>query len=204
MKIYLTRHGQNIDNANGVLNGHRDEPLTEIGLRQASDLAVIIKANNLKIRKVFSSPLSRAYKTAEIITKNLNLSKPEILDLLIERDFGVMTGKLLSDIEFMCAPDIMKTDTITYFLSPEGAETFDQLVTRAKKLLNLIAEKNFREDILLACHGDIGKMIYAAFYNIPWQEVLRGFHFGNTEILLLDKESLPESRHIAKIEQFNH
>jgi broad specificity phosphatase PhoE len=137
MKIYLTRHGQNIDNANGVLNGHRDEPLTEIGLRQASDLAVIIKANNLKIRKVFSSPLSRAYKTAEIITKNLNLSKPEILDLLIERDFGVMTGKLLSDIEFMCAPDIMKTDTITYFLSPEGAETFDQLVTRAKKLLNL-------------------------------------------------------------------
>ncbi len=32
LKIYLARHGQNEDNANGILNGHRDLPLTDIGL----------------------------------------------------------------------------------------------------------------------------------------------------------------------------
>ena len=32
MKIYIVRHGQDQDNANGLLNGHRDTTLTEIGL----------------------------------------------------------------------------------------------------------------------------------------------------------------------------
>lgn len=204
MKIYLTRHGQNVDNANGVLNGHRDKPLTELGLSQAFNLAEIIKTSNLNIDKVFSSPLSRAYKTAEVVSKELKLPEPEVLELLIERDFGLMSGKSISDVESMCAPDIIKTDTVTYFLSPEGAETFPQLIVRAKRLLNWIIQKNFSENILLVCHGDIGKMLYAAFYNIPWQEVLRKFHFGNTDILLLDKSSAVEDRHIVKIEQFNN
>jgi probable phosphoglycerate mutase len=34
MKIYLTRHGQNEDNLNGILNGHRDLPLTDLGRDQ--------------------------------------------------------------------------------------------------------------------------------------------------------------------------
>lgn len=29
-KIYLVRHGQDKDNADGILNGHRNMPLTEI------------------------------------------------------------------------------------------------------------------------------------------------------------------------------
>jgi broad specificity phosphatase PhoE len=35
LKLYLARHGQNLDNANGILNGHRDEPLTKKGMEKA-------------------------------------------------------------------------------------------------------------------------------------------------------------------------
>lgn len=203
MKIYLTRHGQNEDNEKGILNGHRDKPLTELGLKQAKEIASIIKTSKINITKVFSSPLSRAYETAEIIAIELKLPSPEVLELLIERDFGSMTGKLISDIKSSCSPNILQTDTVTYFLSAENSETFDQLILRAKELLEVIKEKRISEDILLVCHGDIGKMIYAAFYDISWQEALREFHFGNTEILLLDKESLPQNRHIIKTKQFN-
>lgn len=204
MKIYLARHGQNVDNANGVLNGHRDEPLTEIGLEQATVLAQNVKDHNLEIGKVFSSPLSRAYKTAEAVTDLLGLDKPKKLDLLIERDFGIMTGKPAKDIEVLCAPDIIKTETITYFLSPEGAETFPQLIDRANKLFTWIEQQNSSENILLVSHGDIGKMIYASFYDLSWQSVLTDFHFGNTEVLLLDKKSEPDKRHLLKVEQHNH
>jgi len=31
LNIYVARHGQDRDNSNGILNGHRDEPLTELG-----------------------------------------------------------------------------------------------------------------------------------------------------------------------------
>ena len=68
MKIYLARHGQDEDNLNGILNGHRNKPLTSIGLNQAEALAGMIKENNIHFDVIYSSPLRRAFKTAEIIS----------------------------------------------------------------------------------------------------------------------------------------
>lgn len=118
-KIYIVRHGQDEDNANGILNGHRDMPLTEKGKEQAKQLAQQIKNTGIIFNKAYSSPLQRAYVTGEIITKTLHISKPEKLENLIERDFGIMTGKPIKDVEKLCSPDIIKADVITYFLSPE-------------------------------------------------------------------------------------
>jgi len=204
LKIYIARHGQDEDNAAGVLNGHRDTPLTEIGLEQAKIFADKIKEDDLGITKIYSSPLQRAYRTAEAVSDRLNISKPEKLELLIERDFGTMTGKPAKDIEKLCSPDIIKSDPITYFLCPEGAETFPQTLERAKKLLEWLKEKEHDGNILLVSHGDTGKMIYATFYGLDWKEVLTQFHFGNSEILLLSESSKPEERHVHKVVQLNH
>lgn len=65
LKIYLVRHGQNKDNAEGILNGHRDEPLTEIGVAQAYEIADKVKSTGIVFDRVYASPLQRAYKTAE-------------------------------------------------------------------------------------------------------------------------------------------
>ncbi len=203
-KIYIARHGQNEDNANGILNGHRDLPLTDLGINQAHELAQHISNTGIKFNNVFSSPLKRAYDTAKIVTEKLYRMDPIKLDLLIERDFGSMTGKLCSDIETLCGANIFKTNTITYFLDPPGAETFDQLKERGTEILLLLEEIKVRGNILLVCHGDIGKMIYASYYELPWQEVLSDFHFGNSELILLDSECDPEKRHVLKLQQFNH
>lgn len=48
LTIYLARHGQDEDNANGILNGQRDNPLTKIGREQAAALARKIKELNTK------------------------------------------------------------------------------------------------------------------------------------------------------------
>lgn len=204
-KIYLVRHGQDQDNADGILNGQRNQPLTEIGREQARVLAEKVKELDLHIDKVYGSPLDRAYNTAEAIADILNLEKPQKLDLLIERDFGIMTGVSRDKILEMCSPNILKAEVVTYFLSPEGAETFPQLIDRAKKLFTWLEENNTAENILLVTHGDIGKMIYAAFYNEDWKDILLKFHFGNSEVLLLDKDSKPEDRHVHKMDkQYDH
>ena len=114
-----------------------------------------------------------------------------------------MSGKAAREIESLCAPDILKTATITYFLSPEGAETFPQLLARAAKLLEQLASQTDDETILLMTHGDFGKMLYAAFYGLEWQEVLSAFHFGNSELLMLEKGALHERRKVFDIQQFN-
>lgn len=146
----------------------------------------------------------RAYRTAEIITDELNLPKPEIMQDLIERDFGVMTGKHKEDIVKLCSPNIIKTDTITHFLDPEGAETFPELIERGHKAINKIKEKHKDGSILLVTHGDVGKMIYAAYYNLDWKHVLNSFHFGNVEVLLMSEESSADEAHIFKQKQYNN
>jgi broad specificity phosphatase PhoE len=204
LKIYIARHGQNEDNASGILNGHRDLPLTQKGIEQAREVAGEIAVADMYFDYIYASPLSRAFRTAQIISEVISGPKPEVEPLLIERDFGVMTGKETARITELCAPDIIQADPITYFLSPEGAETFPDLVARAHVLLDKI--KNLHKDgsLLLVTHGDFGKMLYAAYYDLPWRDVLLQFHFGNSELILLSPDSPADDAHVFTIEQHNH
>jgi len=204
LKIYLARHGQDKDNVNGILNGHRDELLTALGQEQARELGEKIQGVGIQFDKIYSSPLKRTFQTAEILADILSLNKPEILEDLIERNFGIMTGKLIGEIESMCSPDIIKTKTITYFLSPDGAETFPQLMERGRKILDKITNQHQAGNILLVTSGDIGKMIYAVYYGLNWQDVLTMFHFGNSDLLLLSKDSDPGEAHVFMGKQYNN
>ncbi len=203
LTIYVARHGQDKDNEAGILNGRRDMPLTLKGIYQAMELAKNIKVAAIRFQHMYSSPLQRAYKTAKIIAKILHFKKPETLDDLIERDFGVMTGESVGSIKEYCSPDIIQTERICYFLNPAGAETFTQLLVRGGKVLDTIKTSHQNGNILLVAHGDIGKMIYASYYNLDWLEVLTKFHFGNAELLRLSSEHGPEEAHIFKTEQHN-
>lgn len=203
LKIYLARHGQDLDNVEGILNGRRNLPLSEKGIEQAGLVASELKALKINFDAIYSSPLKRALQTAELIAETVEAPKPEVLDDLIERDFGIMTGKSKDEIEPMCAPEIVKTDTITYFLSPKDAETFPQLIERSKRVLEFLSAKHVNGEILLVTHGDIGKMIYCAYYNLEWQDILTMFHFGNSEILQLSDDSKPEDVYVVRTPQYN-
>lgn len=201
VEIFIARHGQNEDNVNGILNGHRDLPLTDLGRQQAHELAQGIIDAGLQFDTVYSSPLSRALETAQIVSEANQLPEPTVMPELIERDFGVMSGQKASDIEKLCAPDIIKTDTITYFLNPDGAETFEDLVVRGRDVLAKVRSKHIGGKVLLVCHGDLGKMVYAAATDKPWKDVLLDFHFGNGELIDISNQ---ETAHVIKLAQYNH
>ena len=204
LKIYLARHGQNIDNVDGILNGHRDKPLTQKGIEQAYEIAEKIQQAGICFDVIYSSPLVRAYETASIISKVTKSPTPEKELLLIERNFGIMTGKNITDIEKLCAPHIIKAEIITYFLNPTGAETFPDLLNRAEILLKKIEDTHTEGNVLLVTHGDIGKMIYAKYYELDWKQVLTKFHFGNCDLLLMSKDSHAEESHVFRTLQHNH
>lgn len=204
LNIYLARHGQNIDNFNGILNGHRDLGLTTLGIDQANRLACAISQHDLEFDTIYTSPLIRARQTADIVAKLFTTEKqPVVLQNLIERDFGVMTGIEQALIEELCTPNIIKTEKITYFLNPIGAETFPDLLIRAEKLINQIKSTHKNGNILLVTHGDFGKMVYAQYYNLNWREVLTMFEFGNCELLLLSEQSNCSETHVFKTKQYN-
>lgn len=198
LNIYIVRHGETLDNLHEVFGGRRDEPLTELGESQALETAKHITSLSITFDAVFTSPLIRTRKTAEIISNALHTGTPEVLDDLIERDAGVMTGEPLSRIRELCGANIIETDTVTYFLSAKGAEAFPQMLTRSRRLLKRIAMRHPNGNVLFVSHGDIGKMLYAAYYHLDWKEVLTAFHFGNGDILLLSPEASPDEAHVFK------
>lgn len=201
-EVFIARHGQNVDNANGILNGHRDLPLTELGRQQARDLGAGIVKIGLKFDAVYSSPLTRAFETAKIVCEVAGIDvEPIIVPELIERDFGIMTGKPVSEIVPICGEDVIQTDTITYFLSPEGAETFPELLIRGQKALDAVRGYQSHGNVLIVCHGDLGKMIYASATNRNWEDVLRNFHFGNGELIDVSPN---DNAHVIRLEQYNH
>ena len=199
VEIYICRHGQSRANAEGLMAGHIDSPLNEIGRQQASELARLAKNANLRFDHIYVSPLARARETAKIIGAETGSPKPEVMDELIERDFGVLSGKHHSEIK-QYSTEVFETEDILYFLNGEGVESFPDALKRAQKVLDKVHAKHKKGKILLVSHGDLGMMIFAAFHKTPWREALAHFHFGNSELLHLHEDS-KHRPHVFEIDQ---
>lgn len=184
-KIFIVRHGQDTDNLAGILNSRRDNELTEIGRRQAKDVAEKLRDSDIKV--IFTSPLKRACETAQIIRTVLGINDIIIEDGLIEREFGILTGKPVEDIP-KYADKIFRGDRVNYFLEVEGAEDFPTLLERARKVLKGIMERYPNENILIVSHSDIGKMLQAAYHGWTWEQELKTPYFDNTDIIELSEK----------------
>lgn len=65
--LYLVRHGQTELNVKNILQGWHDSPLTARGREQALATRAAFAARDLAFDYVYSSPLGRARRTAELI-----------------------------------------------------------------------------------------------------------------------------------------
>ncbi len=91
--LCILRHGQTDWNLAGRFQGREDISLNETGRAQAKEAAEMLAAEGaITWRAVYTSPLSRAKETASIIADTLALPAPTVLDTLIERDFGKISG----------------------------------------------------------------------------------------------------------------
>jgi broad specificity phosphatase PhoE len=167
--IFLIRHGQDADNAAGILNGKRDTKLTSLGRKQANQVAQ--KLNNKNIKIIYTSPLKRAYETALIISKKLHVNRIVKCPLLIERDFGVLTGKPKTEIH-KYSKKILLVGRVKYFLKVARSEDFPSLYARAKDAVEIIQEGKIMGNVLIVSHGDIGKMIIAVSRGWKWKKGL--------------------------------
>jgi len=189
-KIFLVRHGQDTYNAAGLLNGRTDTELTELGREQAKAVAEKLRDNDVQL--IYASPLKRAYETARIIGIALGIDEIIADEHLIEREFGVLTGKLIVDIP-KYTDKILVGDQVNYFLEAENSEDFPTLLERGKKILAELQIRHPKENIVVVTHGDIGKMIRAAYHGWTWEQGLKTPYFDNTGVLeLSDKKDVLE------------
>ena len=147
--IYIVRHGQTNWNLEGLYQGRIDIELNETGIEQAKQTAEKLK--NIKFDVVFSSPLIRAYKTAQII-QNENIIKDE---RIIERCNGELEGKLKKECENMVD---FSNDSDCRF----GIEPLKAFRARIKDFFDDITKNYKNKNVLVVTHA--GVSIYARCY----------------------------------------
>ena len=147
---YLVRHGQTVWNTLGKTQGHGNSPLTELGERQASELAEALK--NYPIDMIYCSDLGRAVQTAEIVGSKLNI-KVEPTNLLREMGFGIWEGMPMKKIEKMY-PDTFRMwrEEPDKAHIPKG-EALSMVKDRTEELIKMLNNKYDNRHILLVSHS---------------------------------------------------
>jgi probable phosphoglycerate mutase len=162
--LLLVRHGQSTYNVEGRLPGQLPGiPLTDEGRRQAHRAASAMAA--LPLSAIISSPLERAFETAEIIARGWGLpvrTDPRLMDTNVERWAGQKIDEVARNDpawkRYVANPDE----------PPEGAESFSSVQARAVAVAReALADPNNGEYIVLVAHGDVVKLILAQYMNTP-------------------------------------
>lgn len=147
MKIYLVRHGQTDYNKNRLIQGLIDVPLNGYGKEQAELTAKHFI--NEPIDLIISSPLSRAYETAQIIAKAINYQGEIIIDEHFrERNFGEADGKSIPTF----IENVRKGEVI-------GLEPQANLMSRVVKGLSNLKDKYPDKTIIIICHSQTIKAV---------------------------------------------
>lgn len=141
VKFYFVRHGETDWNVQGRFQGIEDIPLNDTGKEQARRCGMGLKKSGIPFDCVISSPLQRAFDTAETIADYLELETVQREPLLIERDFGKVSGRKREDRDRMLQ-------------SGEALDMEDEeaVAERMQQVLTSLAEKTY-EHILLVSHG---------------------------------------------------
>lgn len=171
-KIMLIRHGDTDWNVKEIFRGWADIELNEIGIKQAQLLAKYLA--DIPIKVVYSSPLKRALKTAEIIAAchNINVT---LSQELVDFNYGEWQG-LSNDAvrqkykegynEWLKNPHLMKM--------PKG-ESLNNVRERITSLMNQVIVR-YKGTIALVSHRVIHKVIICALLGLD------NSHFWNIKL----------------------
>jgi broad specificity phosphatase PhoE len=138
-ELLLVRHGESTANAKGIWQGQMEFPLSERGRAQASLAGHGLSAEPFE--GLYSSPLSRAMETAEIIRDRAGFAGQVVpVDGLSERNGGILEGRTWTEQE-QRNPELAKK----FLAIPEeerwalvGAETDEEVIARFEEALSSI------------------------------------------------------------------
>ena len=188
--ILLVRHGESTANRDGVFGGNSDVALTETGLRQAGKVAAFLK-ETYKVDAVFSSRLSRAKKTAEVIAEKFAL--PVFVDdRLHEISGGIWDGMKFDEIEKNYPVEYEQWDNCMSDVRPPQGETIRDVQKRAYAALCEIAKKNDGKTVAVVAHRVVIRTLQCTWEGIPPEEINRCPWVSNCSVseLVFDGEKL--------------
>lgn len=185
-KLILVRHGITSWNKEGRWQGQIDIPLSEEGKAQIDKTDETIR--DLRIDKIYTSPLARVKQSEWVIVKDLKLDCLVIESpALSERDYGIYSGKNKWDFEHEVGHEEFERVRRGWSTPIPGGETIEDVYNRVIPfyketiLKDLIAGKN----VMVISSGNTLRALIKHLDNLSVEEV-ENLDLGFAEVIAYD------------------
>ena len=137
--FYFLRHGETNDSELGIVQGQEESVLNDEGRLTAWKAARILSP--IRLRSIYSSPLRRAWETAEIIARATAIPVTPLPGLM-ERNWGQYQGK--------------SRNSRPRSRDPDGVETTDLFWSRVLAAMQSIAGP---PPVLVVAHSGVFRLL---------------------------------------------
>jgi 2,3-bisphosphoglycerate-dependent phosphoglycerate mutase len=196
--LVLVRHGQSEWNLKNLFTGWKDPDLTEKGVAEAKAAGQRLKAKGLKFDLCFTSVLTRAQHTLQLILSELGQTGlPETRDqALNERDYGELTGLNKDDARKKWGEEQVLIWRRSFDVPPPGGESLKDTLARSLPYYVHHIQPHVLEGktVLVAAHGNSLRSLIMAIEGMSPAEILkRELETGVPVVYVLKANSLPAS-----------
>jgi len=183
--LLLVRHAQTVSNTKGRYMGWIDEDLSEDGAWQAEQLSQ--RLSHWPISAIFSSPLNRALRTAEIVASPHDLTVQKV-DGLGEIRIGAWEGMFAEEIA-QKFPELWRAwRTDPSDVQMPGGESLAQVNERAISALETVIRDNQGQQVLAVTHDVIVRLLVAYCLQVS-TSIYRCLEVTNASLTVIQRTS---------------
>ncbi|MDE7327968.1 MAG: histidine phosphatase family protein [Lachnospiraceae bacterium] len=190
MKFLLIRHGETDWNIEKRIQGSTDIPLNQNGRAQAEALAETLSHRSTPVSALYSSPLSRAKQTAEIIADKLCLPC-QCIDGLREIGFGLWEGLRWEEVKSRFPQEYGTWYKNRRDTRPNKGESYLDLLKRlVPTLKDLVPNREENGDLVIVTHSACIMSFLSLLNNTPLHEMAKRYPLSNTAIVEIDAKQV--------------
>ena len=164
LRIFLIRHGETEWNRQNRLQGHSDTHLSPEGFHQAITLAQ--HAPFQHVDAIYSSDLTRALSTANILAERFNLAVKKMPELR-ETNYGDWEGRSIRELAAESPKAFGRFFTDPERCHPPNGETFLECQARVMIGIREIIANHDNQNVIAVSHGAAIRLILGAAFDMP-------------------------------------
>ena len=156
--LVLVRHGQSEWNLKNLFTGWKDVGLTEQGIAEARRAGQGVKARGLVFDIAYTSELTRAQKTLDLMLEEAGQTGLEIVrnQALNERDYGDLTGLNKDDAREKWGKEQVHIWRRSYDIPPPGGESLKDTAARVLPyyIRHILPDVLGGKRVVVSAHGN--------------------------------------------------
>jgi broad specificity phosphatase PhoE len=200
MWLYCVRHGESVYNAEGRIQGQSDVPLSEFGRRQSE--AIADRLADLPIDAIYSSPLKRAWETAEAIARRVGLPIRGD-DRLKELNVGLFQDHLRRELPHLFPEALARWKSGDPDFVLPGGESRNELKRRGRAAFLEIGSRGHEHAVLVA-HGRLLAVTLAGLVDLPGDDGAPSLENGSITTLRVREGATFELVAFNEVDHLQH